>query len=37
MLDLQRRKQAIIQATVGTADAAIMKSLTFEDVQALLA
>ncbi len=37
VLDLQRRKQSIIQATVGTADAAIMQSLTFEDVQALLA
>jgi SNF2 family DNA or RNA helicase len=37
VLDLQRRKQSIIQATVGTADTAIMQSLTFEDVQALLA
>ena len=37
VLELQKRKQAIIQATVGTADAAILKSLTIEDVKELLA
>ena len=37
VLELQKRKQAIIQATVGTADAAILQSLTLEDVKELLA
>ncbi len=37
VLELQKRKQALIQATVGTADAAILQSLTFEDVKELLA
>ncbi len=36
VLELQKRKQSIIQATVGTADAAILKSLTFEEVKELL-
>ena len=37
VLALQQRKQAVIQATVGTNDAAIMKSLTWDDVKELLA
>ncbi|MDD5705781.1 MAG: DEAD/DEAH box helicase, partial [Kiritimatiellae bacterium] len=36
VLALQQRKQAIIQATVGTRDEAVMQALTWEDVQELL-
>lgn len=36
VLALQKRKQSIIQATIGTADSAIMQSLTWEDVKELL-
>ena len=37
VLALQRRKQAIISATVDTTDTAIMEKLTAEDLQELLA
>ena len=36
VLELQRRKQAIIAATVSTTDAAVMEKLTSEDLAALL-
>jgi superfamily II DNA or RNA helicase len=36
VLALQQRKQAVIQATVGTTDEAVMQSLTWADVQDLL-
>lgn len=36
VLALQRRKQAIIQATVDTTDAAVMEKLTASDLQELL-
>ena len=36
VLALQRRKQAVIAATVGTTDAAVMEKLTAEDLSALL-
>lgn len=36
VLALQRRKQAIIAATVDTSDAAVMESLTAEDINELL-
>ena len=36
VLALQRRKQAVINATVGTTDAAVMEKLTSEDIAALL-
>ena len=36
VLALQRRKQAVIAATVGTTDAAVMDRLTAEDVKELL-
>jgi SNF2 family DNA or RNA helicase len=36
VLALQQRKQAVIQATVGTTDEAVMQSLTWADVQELL-
>lgn len=36
VLALQRRKQAIIQATVDTTDAAVMEKLTAEDLNELL-
>jgi superfamily II DNA or RNA helicase len=37
VLALQRRKQAIIQATIGTTDESLMQSLTWDDVKDLLA
>jgi SNF2 family DNA or RNA helicase len=37
VLALQRRKQALIQATVGTNDESLMKSLSWDDVRELLA
>ena len=36
VLALQQRKQAVIQATVGTNDAAVMKNLSWDDVKELL-
>ena len=36
VLAMQRRKQAVISATVTTTDAAVMESLTIEDLQDLL-
>ena len=36
VLKLQRRKQAVINATVGTTDAAIMESLSAADIAELL-
>ena len=36
VLALQRRKQAIIAATVDTTDAAVMESLTAADLNELL-
>ncbi|MBQ0032375.1 MAG: hypothetical protein KBT68_06200, partial [bacterium] len=36
VLALQRRKQAIIAATVDTTDAAVMESLTADDLRDLL-
>ncbi len=36
VLEMQRKKQAVIQATVGTGDNAIMQSLTFDDIKELL-
>ena len=36
VLEMQRKKQSVIKATVGTDDAAFMQSLTFKDVQELL-
>ncbi|MCR5415149.1 MAG: DEAD/DEAH box helicase [Kiritimatiellae bacterium] len=36
VLALQRRKQAVIAATVGTTDAAVMEKLTVDDLNALL-
>ncbi len=36
VLDLQRRKQAVIAATVTTTDAAVMERLTVSDLDALL-
>lgn len=36
VLELQRRKQAIIKATVDTTDAAVMEKLTAEDLNELL-
>jgi len=37
VLELQRRKQAVIAATVSTTDAAVMEKLTAEDLAELLA
>ena len=37
ILDLQRKKQALIDATVNTADSALAQSLTMADIEALLA
>ena len=37
VLDLQRRKQAVIAATVSTTDAQVMERLTAEDLAELLA
>ncbi len=36
VLELQRRKQAVISATVSTTDAAVMEKLTVQDLEALL-
>ena len=36
VLALQRKKQAVIAATVNTTDAAVMEKLTAEDLNALL-
>ena len=36
VLELQRRKQAVIAATVGTTDSAVMEKLTAEDFASLL-
>ena len=36
VLELQRRKQAVISATVSTTDAAVMEKLTADDLDALL-
>ena len=36
VLAMQRRKQAVISATVTTTDAAVMESLTAEDLDSLL-
>ena len=36
VLALQRRKQAVIAATVNTTDAAVMETLTAEDLNTLL-
>ncbi len=37
VLELQRKKQALIDATVNTTDAAFLSSLTLQDIQSLLA
>ena len=37
VLALQRRKQAVIAATVDTTDAAVMESLSAKDLEDLLA
>jgi len=37
VLALQRKKEAVIAATVDTTDAAVMEKLTADDVAALLA
>jgi hypothetical protein len=37
VLALQRRKQAVIAATVATTDAAIVEKLTLDDLTELLA
>ena len=37
VLEMQRKKQSVIQATIGTDDAAFMQSLTWKDIQDLLA
>ncbi len=37
VLELQRRKQAVISATVSTTDTAVMERLTAEDIASLLA
>ena len=36
VLALRRRKQAVIAATVNTTDAAVMETLTAEDLNTLL-
>lgn len=36
VLELQRRKEAIISATVSTTDSAVMEKLTIQDLQSLL-
>ena len=36
VLALQQRKQAVIQATVGQGDEAVLKSLNWQDIQELL-
>jgi SNF2 family DNA or RNA helicase len=36
VLALQRKKQAVIQATLGTTDAALMRTLSFEDIRDLV-
>ena len=36
VLELQRRKQAVINATVSTSDSAVMEKLTSEDIASLL-
>ena len=36
VLEMQRKKQSVIQATVGTDDSAFMQSLSWDDIQALL-
>ena len=35
VLDLQRKKQAVINATVGTNDSSIIQKLTWEDIKEL--
>ncbi|MBR0056314.1 MAG: DEAD/DEAH box helicase, partial [Kiritimatiellae bacterium] len=37
VLEMQRKKQSVIKATIGTDDAAFIQSLTWKDVQDLLA
>jgi len=36
VLEMQRRKQAVIDATVGATDAAIMQKLSFDDIRDLI-
>ena len=36
VLEMQRKKQSVIKATVGTDDSAIMQSLTWDDIKGLL-
>ena len=36
VLEMQRRKQAVIQATIGTTDNAVMEKLTFDDIKDLI-
>ncbi|MBP5321030.1 MAG: SNF2 helicase associated domain-containing protein [Kiritimatiellae bacterium] len=36
VLEMQRRKQAVIQATIGTTDNAVMEKLSFEDIKDLI-
>ncbi len=36
VLEMQRKKQAVIKATIGTNDNAIMQNLTFDDIKELL-
>ena len=36
VLEMQRRKQAIINATVGVTDEAVMKKLSFDDIRDLI-
>ena len=37
VLEMQRKKQSVIKATIGTDDSAFMQTLTWKDVQELLA
>ena len=36
VLEMQRRKQAVIQATIGTTDNAVMEKLSFDDIKDLI-
>ncbi len=37
VLEMQRKKQSVIKATIGTDDAAFMQALSWKDIQELLA
>jgi SNF2 family DNA or RNA helicase len=36
VLEMQRRKQAVINATVGVTDEAVMQKLSFDDIRNLI-